>query len=243
MTKTKKRIIWISILVISILIIFVGGYYLKMKSEISKMHCSETQEIVKDSLFCLKDGYCNVYLVKKNDTYVISDAGNDLESVKNELSKLNIDPKKVSAVFLTHTDGDHVASIPLFKNATIYLSKDEEQMINGKISRFFLFNNDIGKVAYKTLLDGETITINNITVKGILTPGHTIGSMCYVVDGKYLITGDAAALENGKLTGFSGFFNMDTKTALQSMEKLKNIPGIEYICTSHSGFAQYKTVF
>lgn len=243
MKKITKRIILTSSIILSIVIIFSGWFYLKMKSETGKMHPAQTQAIIPGNLFCIKDGFCNIYILKNDNGYLVFDAGNDIETIKNELIKLKIDPEKVTTLFLTHTDRDHVASIPVFKNAAIYLSKDEEQMINGKKSRILFFGNSIGHVPYKTVSDGDTVYINNIMVKCILTPGHTPGSMCYLLNGKYLITGDALALENGKVIGFSDFANMDTKTALKSIEKLKNLTGVEIICTAHSGFTTYSGAF
>ena len=55
----------------------------------------------------------------------------DKKVILAELEKLNINPDKVVAVLLTHTDMDHVAGLPLFKNAKIYLAREEVKMLNG----------------------------------------------------------------------------------------------------------------
>ena len=52
----------------------------------------------------------------------------DSSFLKN-LEKLNINPDKITAAFLTHTDSDHVGTLELFKNADIYISKEEEKMM------------------------------------------------------------------------------------------------------------------
>ncbi|MGZ5540013.1 MAG: hypothetical protein ACXW1O_08215 [Halobacteriota archaeon] len=50
-------------------------------------------------------------------------------------------------MFLTHTDNDHVGGLNLFKNADVYLSIDEEQMINRTTPRFvgFVYNPPLKK--------------------------------------------------------------------------------------------------
>ena len=150
---------------------------------------------------------------------------------------MKINPDKVSAVLLTHTDFDHVAAIELFKNATVYLSKEEEQLINGITKRFYIIGNKMNTKDYQLIEDGQVLHIGNIVIQGILTPGHTPGSMCYLINNTYLFTGDVLSLKNGKIDRFNEFFNMDTETAVRSMGKLTDIPNAQYIFTAHYGYS------
>ena len=235
MKKTFKRILWI----ILILVLVVGGsfiwYMLRAKAEIKVMAPVETQQIV-ENVFSVRDTFVNMYLVKDGDQYVAIDAGNNADNVAYELKKLKISPDQVIALFLTHTDGDHVAAVKIFKKAQVYLSKPEGQLLNGQKSRFLIFGNKIATKEYLLIDDQQQFTFGNIKVKGILTPGHTTGSMCYLVNDKYLFTGDALSLKNGKIDLFNVFFNMDSKTAAESMGLITNIPTAEYIFTAHYGF-------
>lgn len=113
-----------------------------------------------------------------------------------------LEPDKVKAILLTHTDGDHVAGISLFKNAGIYLSRQEEQLLNGKKSRFFVFGNKIDTDKYNLVEDQQIMNIEGIKIQGFLTPGHTPGSMCYLVNDTILFTGDALKLNQGKIEKF-----------------------------------------
>jgi glyoxylase-like metal-dependent hydrolase (beta-lactamase superfamily II) len=206
-----------------------------MKSELKKANPIETKQII-DNIFSIRDSYVNLYLFKDNNQYIAIDAGNDAEFVLRELNKLNINPDNIIAVLLTHSDGDHVSAIKLFKNAIIYLSKQEEQMINGKKSRLFVVKNNIDTKSYSLINDQYVFTIGNIKIKGILTPGHTHGSMCYIINDKYLFTGDAISLNNCKIDKFIEFFNMDSNTALKSIQRIIEIPEAEYIFTAHNGY-------
>ena len=235
MKKTLKRVLWGIVIIV---IIFGGlffGYMLKAKSEMKVMTPVETQQIV-ENIFSVQDTFVNMYLIKDGDNYVAIDAGNNADNVAFELKKLKIDPDKVVALFLTHTDGDHVAAIKIFRKAQVYLSKPEGQLLDGQKSRFLIFGNKIDTKEYLLIDDQKQFDIGNIKVKGILTPGHTIGSMCYLVNDKYLFTGDALSLKTGKIDKFNTFFNMDTPTALESMEIITKIPTAEYIFTAHYGF-------
>jgi len=235
MKKLLKRILLGIGIIILIIALSFGGYMIKAKSEIKKMTPVETKEIV-ENIFSIQDSFSNLYLIKDSDQYVAIDAGNNLEVVSGELQKLNINPNKIIAVLLTHTDGDHVAALKLFKNAKVYLSREEEQLINGKKSRFLIFGNKIEAKEYSLIADQQILNIGNVTIKGYLTPGHTSGSMCYLINEKYLFAGDALSLKNGKVGRFNEFFNMDTKTALKSIDKIIKIPDCEYIFSAHYGY-------
>jgi glyoxylase-like metal-dependent hydrolase (beta-lactamase superfamily II) len=177
-----------------------------------------------------------MYLIKTNDSYVAIDAAINLKNVKKEMDKLNIAPERVTAVLLTHTDSDHVGAIKLFKNAKVYISSNEEQMINGKTVRAaFIMKNRLDST-YQTIKDNQKIDISGLSVKGILTPGHTPGSMSYIINDKYLFTGDTLSLKDQKVELFNEFFNMDSATEEKSISKLAVLSDIKYIFTGHYGY-------
>ena len=209
MKKIIKRLLIAIGVVLLLIITFSAFYYFKAKSEIKKMSSAETKQI-DETVISIKDAFCNVYLIKDSDKYIAIDAGNNLDNISNELKKLNINPDNVATVLLTHTDGDHVAALPLFKNAKIFMSKQEEDLINGKKSRFLFFGNKISSKEYTLINDRDSLNIGSVSVKGFLVPGHTPGSMSYLINNKYLFTGDALSLKNGEVDRFNEFFNMDT---------------------------------
>ncbi|MDA3953794.1 MAG: MBL fold metallo-hydrolase [Bacteroidales bacterium] len=241
MKKTIKRILLAIGVIILLIVLFVIGYGYKAQSEIKTMTPAETGEIV-ENIFSVKDSFANLYLIKDSLNYIAIDAGNNMEVISEELTKLNINPDMVSTVLLTHTDGDHVAAISLFKNAKVYLSAQEEQLINGEESRSLFFGNSIDAEEYALIGDQQIFSIGNINVKGILNPGHTLGSMSFLVNNKYLFTGDALSLKDGRVDKFNEFFNMDTETAIKSIENITKISEAEYIFTAHHGYTDnYKS--
>jgi len=235
MKKIAKRILLGVLALIVLIAILFGWYGIKAKSETKKMTPSETGQVT-DSIYTIKDVFVNLYLIKSGTNYIAIDAGNSTEGVVKGLNELKICPDNVVAVLLTHTDDDHISALKLFPKAKVYISKQEEKMINGEVSRFLFFGNTIFGREYTTLEDNQKLNIINLKIKGILVPGHTVGSMCYVINDKYLFTGDALSLKNGKGDRFNQFFNMDSEMAAKSMEKLTNLPNVQYIFTAHHGY-------
>lgn len=236
MKKTYKRILQGISIAIVIIVLLLIGYGIKTKSELKKMTPIETKEIV-DNIFSIKDTFVNLFLIKDGDQYIAIDGGKDADIVLEGFKKLNINPNDVSTILLTHTDFDHVAAIKLFKNAKVFFSKQEEILINKEKTRFPLFYNKIDTEDYTLLEDQQVIQIGDLKVKCILTPGHTLGSMCYLINDKYLFTGDILSIINGKIDKFNEFFNMDTEMAIKSMELITKLPAAEYIFSAHYGYS------
>ncbi len=93
---------------------------------------------------------------------------------------------KITHVFDTHLHADHISGgrhIAEATGAVYYLPpKDAEEVV----------------FSYIPLVDGVTVQIGNskIDVGAIYSPGHTIGSTSFVVDSKYLLTGDILFIDS-----------------------------------------------
>ena len=234
--KKKIKVVLIGIGAIIMVFLLIGvGFFLKFNSETKKMHPTETGKIV-DNIYAIKDEFVNMYLIKDSSQYIAIDAGKDIDVVMAELKKLSINPDLVIAVLLTHSDMDHVAGISLFKNAKIYLSKQEEKMLTGEKQKIPGVSNSISRKDYILFEDKQTLKIGNENSFSILTEGHTTGSTCFQVNDKYLFTGDILSLVNGKLGPSIKFFDLDHDLATKSISKITKLPNVEYIFTAHFGF-------
>ena len=234
--KKKIKIVLIGIgTLIALCVLIVGSFLYKFNAEIKKMHPTETGNVV-DNIYAIKDEFVNIYLIKDGNQYIAIDAGQDIEVVSAELKKLNIEADKVIAVLLTHTDMDHVAALPLFKNAKIYLSKQEELMLTGEKQKIPFVSNSISRKDYTLLEDKQTLNVGNEKAFGILTVGHTSGSLCYQVNGKYLFTGDILSLEAGKIGPSVKLLDLDHEMATKSIAKITKLTGVEYLLTAHHGY-------
>lgn len=234
MKKFFKKLMWVLGVIMTLIVLFFIIYLVASRSMIKKMTPVETRQLT-DDVFAVKDKYVNMYLVKDRDSYIAVDAGIKKGSLKDEFKKLDIDPDRVRAVLLTHSDGDHAGGISLFKNADIYLPKEEEQLINGETGRFLWFGNKIGTDKYK-LMEAGTSRIGDVRVRLISTPGHTAGASCYLINDRYLFTGDAIRLYNGKMEPFPKLINKSARKARKSMKNLRELDGVQFIFTGHYGY-------
>jgi glyoxylase-like metal-dependent hydrolase (beta-lactamase superfamily II) len=184
------------------------------------------------------------YLVSSGHEFAAFDTGLPGPLTSRQLLKLAIDPARVTANFLTHSDQDHAGGIPHFPQAALYLGKDEEPLVTGKMARSMGRPSAPLPRSYTLLADGQELTWASLTVKAIATPGHTPGSTCYLVAGKWLFVGDAMRLEHGRAVPFKGIysaFNMDTAgqvASLRKLAKMDELRGVELICTAHSRIAK-----
>ncbi|MEK5080799.1 MBL fold metallo-hydrolase [Solibacillus sp. FSL W7-1436] len=93
---------------------------------------------------------------------------------------------EIKHVFDTHLHADHISGgrhIAEKTGATYYLPpKDAEEVV----------------FDYTTLEDGLTVNLgtSQIEVGAMYSPGHTIGSTSFVIDGKYLLTGDILFIDS-----------------------------------------------
>lgn len=234
MKKTTKRIVTVFAVFVGLLILIAGGFFLRFYFGTRDMAPANTGHI-NDSVFSVKDKFVNAFLFKGKPGYLMIDAGMDEETIKTELCKLGIEPAQVTDILLTHTDTDHTGAIGLFKNAKVYMHRDEEQMINGQNGKFFFLRLKWKYGAYTLFNSDDTLILAGIKVKVFHTPGHTPGSCSFLIGTDYLATGDNLAYKEGRFSHFVDFFNMDTKLQENSIKTLPSPDTMKYVLTAHFG--------
>jgi len=238
MSKKTRNILLIIggiILLVLVVLVALSVLYLNgMNAELAKMSPLDTQEVIP-GVYTVRDTYVNLYVVRCSDELIAIDAGIDGGRVAAGLKHLGLNPGDVAALFLTHTDTDHVGAVELFENAPVYIGQDEEQMVTGQTKRVYVFSNPPLR-EHTTLADGERLQVAGCTVTAIAAPGHTPGSMVYLVSPGYLFTGDALSLKDGKVAPFNDFFNMDTPRQRESLANLVHLTDVTYVFSAHYGY-------
>ena len=234
MKKKGKKIL----LFISILLLLSAAVIWSIISPLLAMDPAETEKIAGTCITAINNGMNSVYMIESNEGYVMVDAGSDPDALLNALEETDIDRSGVAHILLTHADYDHVASLALFPNAKIYINEDEVQMINGRTKRGNDFNELPDGIALDSLIllkDEQKLEVGGRTIRCVKAPGHTPGSMVYVIDGRYLFTGDAFMVKANTISTHP--FTMDKAAANNTIKMLNEIvKGTELTLTSHYGY-------
>jgi hydroxyacylglutathione hydrolase len=194
--------------------------------------------LVDDNLYAVKTGTVNFFIIRGEIGTVCFDSGFGKLRILGGLKTLGIKPEDITHLFLTHTDFDHTGGVRLFKNAEIYFSADEERMINGSAARKWIIHNPRIKRKYNLLREGDTVDTGELTILAIENPGHTPGSMSYLVNGTVLFSGDAFRLTEGRVYPVKHFFNVDTDRLKSSIRKLAALENVSAAYTAHWGYTK-----
>ena len=242
MKKTTKIILSI----LAAVLVIAAGIGLYSVWPMLAMKPAKTGQIplADGQYIAVRSGMGAMYLTDTGSGWLAIDAGSNANKVKADMGKLGIDPAQVKWVLLTHSDYDHVAALPLFENAEIYMGEAELALLNGTVNR----NNGGGNIlpegielkAIKLLRDSEALLFGDVRVECIAAPGHTPGSMAYLVSGErhfpVLFTGDAFRHSKGEFIVHP--FTMDEAKARETAVALGVITFERSITalTSHYGY-------
>ncbi|HOV13615.1 MAG TPA: MBL fold metallo-hydrolase [Spirochaetota bacterium] len=234
MKKGLKIALLILLSIILFFVFCVGFYFINFQNATKDMKPLESG-MINENIYAIKDSFANIYLIKSNNGYIAIDSGINEVNITNELKKLNIDSSLIHTLLLTHSDYDHIGGKSAFKNAKIYISEKEELLVTGKVARKFFMKNKID-LKYSIIKDEEILEIDGVKIKCLIVPGHTYGSASYLVNDKFLFTGDNLSIDKtGAIGLFPDFFNNNTKLQRESLEKLSKLEGVELILTGHHG--------
>ena len=206
---------------------------------------------IDEHVSCVREWIANIFFYSKDDVTIMIDAGYNYERLKEKMGWLDIDPSSIHHILITHQDTDHVGALEtdsdqLFKDATVYLSEIENKYITGEKHRKVIhglyrlpmvrMNNE-----RRLLKDHQVLDIEGIRVECILVPGHTWGHMVYLIDDKYLFTGDTIWFGADGGYSFIAMLAESNKLSVQSLEKLeKNLRARKRkiaVITGHTGWS------
>jgi len=132
----------------------------------------------------------------------------------------------IVAILLTHGHFDHMLSLKALRNATgaplMIHEADAPCLTDASKSEFlsFLGKNVVFDAAERLLHNGDMISLGNETLKVIHTPGHTLGSVCFLYKDA-LITGDT--LFRGSI-GRTDLFGGNGEEMLSSLRNILSLP-------------------
>lgn len=126
----------------------------------------------------------NCYVIKNNDAWAVVDPSASYQEIKAYIPDISEAPKYV---LLTHAHFDHFLNIDDYvsRGAKVCIGAlDAEGLRSSDYNCYKLFlRKDYGyNGEYSPLYEGDIIDLCGIDIRVVETPGHTAGSVCYLLD-------------------------------------------------------------
>ncbi|WP_026677953.1 MBL fold metallo-hydrolase [Fictibacillus gelatini] len=199
-------------------------------------------------------------VIKDEKEIILVDCGypNMLPILEKELENKGVSPESVTKVLITHHDDDHMGALYEFKKKypgiKVLASDIEKDYISGKKKSLRLIQaeemlnhlpeeeKDFGLAFIENLKKIKHVPVDIAVKDGdhfewaggckiLSTPGHTPGHISiYNEKLDTVITGDAAVVENEKLSVANPQFALNLTDATKSLEKLVNLNARNYFC-------------
>ncbi len=190
----------------------------------------------------LGDFKTNCYVVSHNNTAFVIDPACNGEDIDAYLKKNNY---QLKAIFLTHGHQDHIGAVDylysLYK-CNIIAHYNEHEIITGLVPSKVLQIPSLKGIKVNSPIkyfDGEFATwnIDGIIVDGILTPGHSSGSVTYVLRNYYRIfSGDIV------FKGTVGRTDLPTSNYDDLMKSISIYKTFKDECKLHPGHGESTTI-
>lgn len=166
----------------------------------------------------------NCYLLTVGEHAAVVDPSADAKTIVNAVKSQGA---KLEYILLTHGHFDHIVSVDSLRDATgapLWVHEDDAGMLTDahKNAFYTFFHMDrTYREADGRLADDDEIQLGDETVRVIHTPGHSQGSVCYLCNGEFLLTGDTLFSND---VGRYDLYGGDGEILFDSLQKLRTLP-------------------
>lgn len=172
---------------------------------------------------------CLSYVIASQGEAAIVDPLRHIEHYLDFAKEKNL---KIKLVLDTHGHADHISGgRPLADrvNAPYYLHPYDA-----------IHPIDVlpAKLSFEFLRDGQEFSVGTVKIKAIHIPGHTLGNVVYLVNEKYLLTGDSIFIESVARPDLGGRGETWAPLHYRAFERLLKLPDSTVILPGH--FSQPK---
>lgn len=177
---------------------------------------------MKIAKFILGNMQTNCYFIidEVSKKCIVVDPADEFDVIVQKLTDKGLTCEKI---FLTHGHFDHMMALEKLREYTgapLYIGKEDNELLLDVDKSLMSFYGGVHipcRSADILLNDGDEIDFASQKIKVMHTPGHTKGSVCYLI-GTDMICGDT--LFRGNI-GRYDFYGGDYKTLMASLEKIK----------------------
>ena len=173
---------------------------------------------------------------KESKKGFIVDPGGYCKELTAEVKKLGL---TIEYIILTHGHGDHIGGVAGhhadFPQAKIVAHEQEAELLHdGDLNASTeMFGKPVTIEPDLYVKDGDKLTVGNMTLHILYTPGHTKGGMSIYVNG-HLFSGDTLFRHS---IGRTDFYGGDFRVLMNSIKnKLFLLPDDTVVLPGHMGF-------
>ena len=140
----------------------------------------------------------NCYILWDNNEVALIDPGDEGPKINKVIQSKVSNPK--ITILLTHGHADHIGAVTYFiekyKNIELYAGRPDNVFLydsNANLSAHMGINIDMTLYlsSLKNVSSGDEVSVGNLHFRVMETPGHTPGSLIYILDDEgYVFTGD-----------------------------------------------------
>lgn len=175
---------------------------------------------IADNLYFCGTYQASSHLIDTGDGLIMIDTGygNTFEMVVEAVEKLGFEPEEIKYIINTHWHGDHAEASG--KMAELTGAKNIISRIDApEVERRGYFKPDM------LIDDGDILSLGNITIEFMVTPGHTKGTLSFffdtTIDGKtYRVGSFGGAGANTLVRTHPSFYESCRKDYLASVDRL-----------------------
>ncbi len=180
--------------------------------------------------------FINIYLIVGESCYLIdSGVAGSKNLIDEYLKSIGRNMSDIKGIFLTHSHPDHIGGAAEIKRSTdckVYAPALEINWIEDidiqfrerPIPNFYSLLTESVKVD-APLHDGDRVILEKgLEIRALLTPGHSIGSMSFVLGNDFAFTGDAIPVAHD-LPIF-----VDYEESLYSLDRINEMSEVQYFC-------------
>lgn len=145
---------------------------------------------VAPHVYYVGNSWVGVYLIETSEGLILIDATmhNQVYLVLESIRKLGFDPKDIKILLLSHAHYDHCGGVrPIieYTGAKLYMGKEDEYFLTERPDLIYTEGYPFGSFKPDEYYDdNKPITLGDMTIHTLHTPGHTPGTTSFFFDDK-----------------------------------------------------------